>query len=554
MRAEMHPAPTRPLSWRKPLPVLHAPDGAGQPGPDTAGARRDAPSQARTAASPNIGDAMSPATPTPADLSAHTPMMAQYLRIKAEFPDTLVFYRMGDFYELFYDDARRAHRLLDITLTTRGQSAGEPVVMAGVPVHSVEAYLARLIKLGEAVAVAEQVGDVATAKGPVDRKVMRVVTPGTVTDSALMAERADTLLLALWQRKDRVGLAWLGLSSGRLGLGECAGRELASWLARLDPAEILFDGQALPATVQAQGAATTPRPAWQFDATLGQRKLCEQLKVASLAGYDAQSLSLAHAAAAALLSFAEHTQGQALSHVTRLEVERSRGPARAAAGHPSESGTDAHAARRGRADAAVAAGQLPQRHGQPLPAPLADAPAARSHAGHTAPRGHITPARQRLRAAARGAAAGQRRAAHHRTHRAAPGAPARAGRAALHAAVAAVAGRCRAHRHGVAGPIASRAGAARPTSPMPCAPSPTSRRCCCVKAASSPPAWMPSWTSCAASARTAMPTCWTWSSANARAAASPTCACSSTRCTASTSRSRPRTWTACPPTTSAGRR
>jgi DNA mismatch repair protein MutS len=256
------------------------------------------------------------------DLSPHTPMMQQYLRIKAEFPDTLVFYRMGDFYELFFDDARKAHRLLDITLTTRGQSAGEPVVMAGVPVHSVEAYLARLIKLGEAVAVAEQVGDVATAKGPVERKVTRVVTPGTVTDSALMAERADTLLLALQRKRDRFGLAWLGLSSGRLGLGECAERELASWLARLDPAEILCDGQELPAAVRAQGAALTPRPAWQFDAALGQRKLCEQLKVASLAGYDAQGLNLAHAAAAALLSFAEHTQGQALSHVTRLEVER----------------------------------------------------------------------------------------------------------------------------------------------------------------------------------------------------------------------------------------
>ncbi|NUP85780.1 MAG: DNA mismatch repair protein MutS, partial [Burkholderiaceae bacterium] len=135
------------------------------------------------------------------DFSAHTPMMGQYLRIKAEHPDTLVFYRMGDFYELFFDDARRANRLLDITLTTRGQSAGEPVVMAGVPVHSVESYLARLIKLGEAVAVAEQVGDVATAKGPVERKVVRVVTPGTVTDTELLAERADTLLLALHKQR-----------------------------------------------------------------------------------------------------------------------------------------------------------------------------------------------------------------------------------------------------------------------------------------------------------------------------------------------------------------
>ena len=267
-----------------------------------------------------MSEAIFPAPPPPGGLSAHTPMMAQYLRIKAEFPDTLVFYRMGDFYELFYDDARKAHRLLDITLTTRGQSAGEPVVMAGVPVHAVEAYLARLIKLGEAVAVAEQVGDVATAKGPVERKVVRVVTPGTVTDSALMAEGADTLLLALHRQRGRFGLAWLGLASGRLGLGECTEAELASWLARLDPAEILFDGQALPAA--APRSALTPRPAWQFDAALGQRKLCAQLQVASLAGYDAQGLLLAHGAAAALLSFAEHTQGQALAHVNRLEIER----------------------------------------------------------------------------------------------------------------------------------------------------------------------------------------------------------------------------------------
>ena len=257
------------------------------------------------------------------DLTAHTPMMQQYLRIKAEHPDTLVFYRMGDFYELFYDDARKAHRLLDITLTTRGQSAGEPVVMAGVPAHSVDAYLARLIKLGEAVAVAEQVGDVATSKGPVERKVTRVVTPGTVTDSALLAERTDTLLLALHRQRQTWGLAWLGLASGRLGVAECAERELPGWLARLDPAEVLFDGEALPAGVLQHRAARTARPSWQFDATLGQRKLCEQLQVASLAGWGAQDLVTAHAAAAALLAYAEHTQGQALRHVQRLDVARS---------------------------------------------------------------------------------------------------------------------------------------------------------------------------------------------------------------------------------------
>ena len=250
-------------------------------------------------------------------------MMAQYLGIKAAFPDTLVFYRMGDFYELFFDDARKANRLLDITLTTRGQSAGEPVVMAGVPVHSVESYLARLIKLGEAVAVAEQVGDVGTAKGPVERKVVRVVTPGTVTDSELMAERADTLLLAVHRQRVTWGLAWLGLASGQLGITECGERELAAWLARLAPAEILFDGSPLPdPLLQARGARTA-RPAWQFESALGERKLREQLQVASLQGYNAQDLPVAHAAAAALLSYAEHTQGQALAHVRSLQVERS---------------------------------------------------------------------------------------------------------------------------------------------------------------------------------------------------------------------------------------
>ncbi|MBL8348411.1 MAG: DNA mismatch repair protein MutS, partial [Rubrivivax sp.] len=265
-------------------------------------------------------------------------MMQQYLRIKAEFPETLVFYRMGDFYELFFDDARKANRLLDITLTTRGQSAGEPVVMAGVPVHSVESYLARLIKLGEAVAIAEQVGDVATAKGPVERKVVRVVTPGTVTDTELLAERADTLLLAVQQERVRGseakaggfvwGLAWLALSSGELGLTECSERELPGWLARLDPAEVLHEGgaplpEALAQALQQTRAARTARPGWQFDGTLGERKLREQLRVATLAGFNAQDLKVAHAAAAALLSFAEHTQGRALAHVHTIAVQRS---------------------------------------------------------------------------------------------------------------------------------------------------------------------------------------------------------------------------------------
>ncbi len=253
-------------------------------------------------------------------------MMAQYLRIKAEHPDTLVFYRMGDFYELFFDDARRANRLLDITLTTRGQSAGEPVVMAGVPVHSVESYLARLIKMGEAVAICEQIGDVATSKGPVERKVVRIVTPGTVTDTELLSDKSDALLLAVASRTQRGitthGLAWLGLSSGHLGVTECDDRQLAGWLARLDAAEVLIDKDRVPQAIAQARATVTHRPSWQFDTDLGRRKLCEQLGTASLAGFNAQDLEAAQAAAAALLSYAEHTQGQALAHVRSLHVER----------------------------------------------------------------------------------------------------------------------------------------------------------------------------------------------------------------------------------------
>ncbi len=259
---------------------------------------------------------------TERELSAHTPMMQQYLRIKAEYPEALVFYRMGDFYEVFFDDARKANRLLDITLTARGASAGEPVVMAGVPVHALDAYLAKLIRLGEAVAICEQVGDVATAKGPVERKVVRVVTPGTVTDTELLAANADTRLIALARQGKVFGLAWLALSSGELGLTECSEAELGTWLARLAAAEALVDRDQVPQALHQARLTITHRPAWQFDSALGARKLCEQLRVASLAGFNAQDLHVAHAAAAALLGFAEHSQGQALAHVRTLNVER----------------------------------------------------------------------------------------------------------------------------------------------------------------------------------------------------------------------------------------
>ena len=259
------------------------------------------------------------------DYSGHTPMMAQYFGLKEAFPDTLLLYRMGDFYEVFYDDARKANRLLDITLTTRGASNGQPVVMAGVPAHSLESYLARLVKLGEAVAIAEQVGEVGAGKGPVERRVTRVVTPGTVTDSELLSERQDTVLLAVFASRARVGLAWLALAEGRLGLGECTEAELPSWLARLAPAEILVSTEAAPMAVRQGSVAVVNRPAWQFDTELGLRKLCELLGVATLAGFNAQELPRAHAAAAALISYAEHTSGgarHALGHVKSLGVEK----------------------------------------------------------------------------------------------------------------------------------------------------------------------------------------------------------------------------------------
>lgn len=249
-------------------------------------------------------------------------MMSQYLGLKADFPDTLLLYRMGDFYEVFYDDARKCNALLDITLTQRGQSAGQPVVMAGVPVHALESYLAKLIKLGEAVAIAEQVGEVGASKGPVERKVVRVVTPGTITDTELLADKQDAVLLAVSGHGRRHGLAWLSLTQGEIGLAECSDMELPAWLARLSPAEVLVNREQQPAGVMKARFPVTNRPSWQFDGALGNRKLCEQLAVASLQGFNAHELTLAHAAGSALLAFAEHTQGRALSHVRSLRVQR----------------------------------------------------------------------------------------------------------------------------------------------------------------------------------------------------------------------------------------
>ncbi len=255
-------------------------------------------------------------------LESHTPMMQQYLRIKEEHPHELVLYRMGDFYELFFEDAARAAGLLDITLTSRGQSAGQPIPMAGVPHHALEQYLARLVKAGETAVIVEQVGDPSTAKGPVERKVARIITPGTVTDAHLLEAKRENLLLALAPAKEGLGWAALNLAAGRIHLGESRMVRLGSELARLAPSELLlpegFD--ALP-----QEAATLPRrrlPAWQFEAEAGRRALLKQFGTQDLDAFGAAALGPALAAAGALLAYASSTHAAGLAHVQTLAVER----------------------------------------------------------------------------------------------------------------------------------------------------------------------------------------------------------------------------------------
>jgi DNA mismatch repair protein MutS len=255
-------------------------------------------------------------------LSQHTPVMQQYLRMKAQYPDTLLFYRMGDFYELFFEDARRAAALLDITLTSRGQSAGQPIPMAGVPAHSVEAYLARLVRRGECVAICEQLGDPAKSKGPVDRQVVRVVTPGTVTDDALLEERRDTLLAALARDGERFGLAWLDLAAGRFTLSESQGElSLAAELERLKPAELLVADDAARLAPVRSGTVIRTRPPWHFELASGSRLLTDQLGTLDLKGFGVDELPLAIAAAGALLQYVRDTQKAAVPHIRALRVE-----------------------------------------------------------------------------------------------------------------------------------------------------------------------------------------------------------------------------------------
>lgn len=257
------------------------------------------------------------------ELQHHTPLMRQYLGAKADYADTLLLFRMGDFYELFYDDARKAARLLDITLTQRGQSAGAPIPMAGVPVHALESYLARLLRHGESVAICEQIGDPALAKGLVERKVVRVVTPGTVSDEALLDARRDTLLLAIAPGKSGFGLAWADVAAGRLRVNEVADAEaLAAELARLQPAEILLpENFTLPAALGGAAAGLRARPPWHFDSASGRDALLRFFGVRDLSGFGCAALTLALGAAGALLAYLQDTQRTHLPHFAALAQE-----------------------------------------------------------------------------------------------------------------------------------------------------------------------------------------------------------------------------------------
>ncbi|HEY5718305.1 MAG TPA: DNA mismatch repair protein MutS [Motiliproteus sp.] len=253
-------------------------------------------------------------------------MMVQYLRIKAEHPNELVFYRMGDFYELFYDDARRASQLLDISLTARGHSAGEPIPMAGIPYHAAENYIAKIVRAGQSVAIAEQIGDPATSKGPVERKVVRVVTPGTLTDEALLEEGRDNLLVAVTALGQRFGIASLDLSSGRFIVCETEGEEgLRGELARLRPAELLYNEECGLDDLLAPYKGLRRQPPWHFEAETCFKLLTQQFGTRDLNGFGCAQLQLAICAAGCLIQYARDTQRSSLPHIRAIGVEQREG-------------------------------------------------------------------------------------------------------------------------------------------------------------------------------------------------------------------------------------
>jgi DNA mismatch repair protein MutS len=266
----------------------------------------------------------------------HTPMIQQYLAIKAEHPHEVVFYRMGDFYELFFDDAKRVSQILDITLTSRGKSCGEPIPMAGIPYHAADGYLAKLVQAGESVALCEQVGDPATSKGPVERKVMRIVTPGTVTDEALMNAKQDNLLVAVnvvaspgskgtgnkSAEENTYGIATLDVGSGRFYVLEVESEDaLAAELQRLNPAELLLNQDLENTTIGAKRKGLRYRAPWEFDLDTAQRLLCEQFGTRDLIAFGCEELSVAKGAAGCVMAYVQETQRTALPHICRLQQE-----------------------------------------------------------------------------------------------------------------------------------------------------------------------------------------------------------------------------------------
>ncbi|EEG9866896.1 DNA mismatch repair protein MutS [Salmonella enterica subsp. enterica serovar Infantis] len=257
------------------------------------------------------------------DFSNHTPMMQQYLKLKAQHPEILLFYRMGDFYELFYDDAKRASQLLDISLTKRGASAGEPIPMAGIPHHAVENYLAKLVNQGESVAICEQIGDPATSKGPVERKVVRIVTPGTISDEALLQERQDNLLAAIWQDGKGYGYATLDISSGRFRLSEPADREtMAAELQRTNPAELLYAEDFAQMALIEGRRGLRRRPLWEFEIDTARQQLNLQFGTRDLVGFGVENASRGLCAAGCLLQYVKDTQRTSLPHIRSITMER----------------------------------------------------------------------------------------------------------------------------------------------------------------------------------------------------------------------------------------
>ncbi|WP_324682899.1 DNA mismatch repair protein MutS [Bibersteinia trehalosi] len=258
---------------------------------------------------------------TSKDLSQHTPMMQQYLQLKAENKDILLFYRMGDFYELFYDDAKKAAALLDISLTKRGSSAGEPIPMAGVPYHAVEGYLAKLVALGESVAICEQVGDPNTSKGPVERKVVRIVTPGTVSDEALLPERQDNLVAAVYAEKGIFALATLDMTSGRFLIAELQNTEqLVAELQRVSPAELLYPEQFEPMEIVQRFKGLRRRPIWEFELVTAINLLNRQFGTKDLTGFGVEKAVVALCAAGCVLHYAQETQRTALPHINAIHL------------------------------------------------------------------------------------------------------------------------------------------------------------------------------------------------------------------------------------------